>query len=97
LAAQVASAIAGANEASAQHMFVDSVEGDRMRSALVDVHTHYGICRVGDTVSGDGQTRARVRFECDRGRFDAWLQQDTPDGKLTGMRITRTPGEMCVP
>lgn len=57
---------------------------------------HYGSCRVSDVLAGNGETTARVRYTCDKGRFDAALQRDG-SGTLSLARVSRVAGDACVP
>ncbi len=57
----------------------------------------WGSCRRGEILSGDGETRARVRFDCEKGRLDADLVFDKEASRLTSAKLSPAADETCVP
>jgi hypothetical protein len=96
LASDVVAVVNAQNEGAAARVFANSVDARAAREQLRAVHAGYGTCRIGDTVAGDGDTRARIRIECERGRVDAILQREQGE-RLTGVRLVRASGEACIP
>lgn len=74
-----------------------SGEAGKLRPQTDALRLHYGTCRLADVLAGDGDTTARVRFACDRGRFDAQLSRDASASEVTQLRMSRVPGDACVP
>jgi CubicO group peptidase (beta-lactamase class C family) len=67
-----------------------------LRNELDALRSSYGSCRLGETVSGNGKTNVRVRFECDRGPQEVQLRFDDA-GKLREAAFTKPDDVNCVP
>jgi CubicO group peptidase (beta-lactamase class C family) len=78
-------------------LFAASEDASRAASQLRALAATHGACRVQETVSGDGESRARVRYTCDRGRIDAVIARDPSSGTVRSLRFVRPAGETCVP
>jgi CubicO group peptidase (beta-lactamase class C family) len=72
---------------------LDRPAAERQLAALA---ADYGACNVGETVSGNGTTRARVRLQCARGRTDLSIQT-ADDGRIQRLQFSPAPQEGCVP
>jgi hypothetical protein len=55
----------------------------------------YGACRLGEALSGNGKTTARLRLDCARGPLDLQLRLGD-DGKLRESTFAKPPGEACI-
>ncbi len=67
-----------------------------LRKQVAALHASYGSCRAGKTVSGNGKTEVRVRFECDRGPVEAQLRFDN-GARLREASFIRPQDVTCVP
>ena len=67
-----------------------------LKGQLEALHASYGTCRPGETLSGNGSTDSRLRFQCDRGTFDVTVRLNE-NGKLLNAQFTRPPNVPCVP
>jgi len=70
---------------------------ERAHRQLEAARTQWGACRAGDTLAGDGSTRAVVRFDCERGPLDVSLQLDAASGRLASLTIAPSRDAPCVP
>ena len=66
------------------------VEGRQLEA----VRLHYGACRLGEPVSGDGARSARVLLECERGRLELTLATDAAGRLQTSFH--RPPQVACM-
>jgi hypothetical protein len=73
-----------------------NLDRSRLQSELHAVGDHYGVCRTGPALDGDGARSSRFRFLCDRGALDVSLTLDEA-GRLSAATFTPTPGATCVP
>jgi hypothetical protein len=69
----------------------------RLASQLRSINANYGTCQMMDAVSGNGDTSARVRYTCDRGGLDAFIERDADATQIKNVRFARSPGDACVP
>jgi len=68
----------------------------RMNGVPIPQLMSYGSCRAGETISGNGRTNVRVRFECERGPVEVQMRFD--DGaKLREIAFTKPADIACVP
>jgi CubicO group peptidase (beta-lactamase class C family) len=75
-------------------LLASSLDVATVRRQLAAFRADYGACTLGDTMSGNGSTTARVRLLCERGKADLSLRA-TADGALD--RVSFTGAEPCVP
>ncbi len=73
-----------------------SADAEALQRQLEALRVAYGSCRLGETLTGDGRTDLRVRFECDRDQIDVSLRLEE-NGKLLGASFSRPPDVPCVP
>jgi CubicO group peptidase (beta-lactamase class C family) len=73
-----------------------SIDMAALNRQLAAVRGDYGACTVGDTLSGDGTTRARVRLACERGRTDVTIRA-TAAGQVEQVQFGLASGDVCVP
>ena len=73
-----------------------SLDTAAVRRALEAARPFYGSCRVGETLSGDGKSHARVRLECDRAPLELALATDE-QGKVREASFRSAAGVACVP
>ena len=73
-----------------------SLDSPELRHQLEALHVHYGSCRLGDTLSGNGGDNVRVRFDCSRGSLDVRLRTNG-QGELLEASLSSPPGTICVP
>ena len=64
-------------------------QGERFRASL-------GRCRLGATLSGDGNRQVRVAVDCDRGEAQLEIKRDA-DGRVTEASWQRTSQSACLP
>ena len=53
-----------------------SLDRAALGALLEDVRLHYGTCRAGEPLEGDGTTRTVVKLDCDRGLLELSLRLD---------------------
>ena len=75
-------------------LLAPSLDGATVARQLAAFRADYGACTLGDTLSGNGSTSARVRLSCERGKADLALGA-AADGTLE--RIGFSGAEPCVP
>ncbi len=85
-----------ANGASVKGIVAPSVDAAAVDRQVAALRADYGACKVGETLSGDGTTRARVRFTCERSRADVFVRA-AADGQLEQVQFGVAAGEPCVP
>jgi CubicO group peptidase (beta-lactamase class C family) len=93
LARRLASATARSGDDLAP-LLAPSLDGAVVARQLAAFKADYGACTLGDTLSGNGSTSARVRLSCERGKADLTLGA-AADGTLE--RVTFSGAEPCVP
>jgi CubicO group peptidase (beta-lactamase class C family) len=64
-------------------------------SQLESIRQQYGACHLGETLDGDGTSRARVRLACDRGEVVITLRASGED--LVSVAFAKPPEAACVP
>jgi CubicO group peptidase (beta-lactamase class C family) len=69
----------------------------RLASQLRAINANYGSCEMVDAISGNGDTSARVRYTCERGSLDAFIERDPAASVIKSVRFARSPGDACVP
>jgi hypothetical protein len=84
---------AGPGEATGLAATVDRQTLARQLAALASA---YGKCTVGDALSGNGLTAARVSIQCERGAVDLIVHADA-DGRLDRARFVQPRDTPCVP
>ena len=67
-----------------------------IESQLASFGSVYGACTIGDAVSGNGRTDARVSLHCERGPVDLIVHADS-DGRLDRARFMPPADAPCVP
>lgn len=92
-ARRLASATTGPDDDLAS-LLAPSLDGAALARQLAAFRSDYGACTIGDTLSGNGSTNARVRLSCERGKADLALRA-AADGMLE--RVTLSGAEPCVP
>ncbi len=92
----LASLVATFRDNALASLAAPTLDTGKLRGQLEALRTSYGACRPGDTLSGNGSTSARVRFQCDRGSLDVAVQLDDK-GNLLNAFFTRPPDVPCVP
>ena len=75
-------------------LLAPSLDGATVARQLAAFRADYGACTLGDTLSGNGSTSARVRLSCERGKADLALSA-AADGTLE--RVGFSGAEPCVP
>lgn len=73
-----------------------SVDRTALTQQLRAFRSTYGTCSVGDALSGNGKTDARVSLRCERGAIDLIVHADD-DGRLDRARFVQPHDSPCVP
>jgi hypothetical protein len=84
------------DEAAADGLFAPTVDRGRLRATLSALGAAYGACHADEALEGDGRTKARIRFACDRGAIIVDLVAGS-DGRLLEPTFAQPPGTSCVP
>ena len=92
-AARVVASTAGAPD-DLTPVLAPSLDRAALTRQLAAFRADYGACTVGETLSGNGTTSARIRLSCERGKADLAVRA-TADGMIE--RVTFTSAEPCVP
>ncbi len=95
--AAVARRLVSATAVSGDHLkplLAPSLDSATVARQLAAFRADYGACTLGDTLSGNGSTSARVRLSCERGKADLALSAAS-GGALE--RVAFSGAEPCVP
>jgi hypothetical protein len=68
---------------------------ERMRRQFAAANA-WGVCKLGETVSGDGKREAAVKLLCERGNMFARVSMDEAN-KLKTLDLVPTRDQRCVP
>lgn len=94
---QLLKMIAAWDEDKAKVLFAPSLKRKLIQSQLEAVRVQYGKLRGGNVLEGDGQTKARVRLEGERGIADMKVSVDVKSGQVTGLSFSRPRETAFVP
>jgi CubicO group peptidase (beta-lactamase class C family) len=95
--AAVAGRLASATAVSSDDLkplLAPSLDSAALARQVAAFRADYGACTLGDTLSGNGSTSARVRLSCERGKADLAL---TAASSGTLERVAFSGAEPCVP
>jgi CubicO group peptidase (beta-lactamase class C family) len=96
-AASAVAALAQAwNAEAAAPLAAAGLDRARLQAELHAIADHYGSCRPGPVLDGDGTRSSRYRFQCERGALDVSLTLDEA-GRLAAASFAAPPGATCVP
>jgi len=96
-AADVLASLVGApSQERMDALAAPSLDVMAVRRAMEAARPLYGSCHAGETLAGDGKTRARVRLECDRAPLDLTLSLDER-GKVRQASLQNAADAVCVP
>jgi CubicO group peptidase (beta-lactamase class C family) len=95
-AGTLASLVGTLRDEALSSLAAPSLDTGKLKDQLEALRISYGACRPGETLSGNGSTDARIRFQCDRGSLDVTLRLDD-NGKLQNASFMRPPDIPCVP
>ncbi|HET8782157.1 MAG TPA: serine hydrolase domain-containing protein [Pyrinomonadaceae bacterium] len=73
-----------------------SLDVERMRRHFAAA-APWGVCKVGETLSGNGTRSSTVRLVCDKGPMAARVSLDPNTRKLTGVDLIPLREQKCVP
>jgi hypothetical protein len=73
-----------------------SLDVERMRKHFAAA-SPWGVCRVGETLSGNGTRSSTVRLTCDKGPMAARVSLDQNTRKLTAVDLFPLREQRCVP
>jgi CubicO group peptidase (beta-lactamase class C family) len=80
---------------TAEGMAASGFDLDRMRRQFAAANA-WGVCKLGETVSGDGKREAAVKLMCERGNMFARVSVDEAN-KLKTLDLVPTRDQRCVP
>jgi hypothetical protein len=80
---------------TAEGMAASGFDLDRMRRQFAAANA-WGVCKLGETVSGDGKREAAVKLMCERGIMFARVSVDEAN-KLKTLDLVPTRDQRCVP
>jgi hypothetical protein len=83
-------------DTDAERLAASALDQRALRRLLTAFGAAYGSCQIGETLSGDGVTTAKVRLTCERGRADVTIRAAT-DGRIERVSLALPPGDTCVP
>lgn len=92
----VAGLAAAWSDEAAGALLAPTMDRTRFQSQVRAIGEHYGACRVGEALDGDGALAARLPLQCERGGLDASLQIDE-GGRLLAIAFSVPRDTTCVP
>jgi CubicO group peptidase (beta-lactamase class C family) len=92
----LAGLVASPSQERLKSFAASSLDTARLRGQLDALRISYGSCKLGETISGNGRSDVRLRFDCARGPLDVRLRTDG-EAKLIEATFTRPTGAACVP
>jgi CubicO group peptidase (beta-lactamase class C family) len=95
-AESLAAAIGSPAENRVKALAASSLDTQALRGQLEALRLSHGVCKLSDTISGNGSSNVRVRFDCTHGPLDAQLRMNSAS-KLTEASFTRGVGVPCAP
>ena len=82
---------------AAAKLVTKDVDVEKLRRQLAEVASHWGVCKMSETVGGDGATSSIVKLTCDRGSVAVFLDVDKESKKLSSVRVVPGSENTCVP